>query len=117
MTLHLSSTAKTVAVEIARQGARAEAVWHGEAKAGEHAVPENASSHGCLWPAGLTLKIPAEWRSGYYHVALRVRDAGGQWTQRNARTAESSCYFIVRPPRGAGAPVLLQFATNTYNAY
>lgn len=117
LTLHLSSTARQVAVEITRLGAEARLVWKGDAPAAEHAVPENASSHGCLWPAALTLKIPADWRSGYYHVTLRVRDAGGAWTQRNARTAEGACHFILRPPRGEGAPVLLQFATNTYNAY
>ena len=102
LTLHLSSSARQVAVEITRLGAKPEPVWTGEAQAGEHAVPENASSHGCLWPAALKMKVPAEWRTGYYHVTLRVRDGGGAWTQRNARTAEGGCHFIVRPPRGAG---------------
>lgn len=117
LALHLSSSAPQVAVEITLLGGEAKLVWKGDARATEHAVPENASSHGCLWPAALTLKIPAGWRSGYYQVTLRVRDNGGAWTQRNARTAEGSCYFILRPARGAGAPVLLQLATNTYNAY
>ena len=117
LALHLSSTAKQVAVEITRLGGKPERVWEGETQAVEHAVPENASSHGCLWPAAHRMKIPPEWRSGYYQVTLRVRDGGGAWTQRNARTAEGGCYFIVRPARGTGAKVLLQFATNTYNAY
>ncbi len=117
LALHLSSSARQVAVEITRLGIKPVPVWTGETQATEHAVPENASSHGCLWPAALKLQIPPGWRSGYYHVTLKVRDGGGAWTQRNARTAEGSCYFIMRPLRGTGAGTLLQFATNTYNAY
>ena len=88
LALHLSSSARQVAVEITRLGGEAKLVWKGDAQATERAVPENASSHGCLWPEAMTMKIPADWRSGYYHVTLRVRDGGGAWTQRNARTAE-----------------------------
>src|SRR5690606_36638048 len=65
-----------------------------------------------------TLKIPPEWRSGYYHVALRTRDAGGGFVHRNTRTAEGRCFFIVRSSGAAPrAKILLQLSTNTYNAY
>jgi hypothetical protein len=119
LTLHVSTSAATFEVEIARVGAKREVVWTGKSVAGrEHPVPENASSHGCNWPAALTTKIPAQWRTGYYQVTLRAADRGGKFTQRNRRTAEGSCYFVVRPAQpGKDAKVLLQLSTNTYNAY
>lgn len=119
LTLHISSSAPTVAVEISRLGATPEPVWSSPAvETHEHPVPENASSHGCHWPATVTLKIPAEWRSGYYHVSLRARDGGGSFIQRNTRTAEGSCYFVLRPSEpGKASKILLQLSTHTYNAY
>ena len=48
----------------------------------ESPVPENASSHGCGWPAVLTLPIPDNWRSGYYHVRFKAEDGGGKFVQR-----------------------------------
>lgn len=119
LTLHVSTSAPEFTVEIIRLGAERKPVWSRERiKGQEHAVPEDASSHGCRWPVALTLKIPADWQSGYYHVALRVRDGGGKFVQRNTRTAEGSCYFILRPAEpGQRTKILLQLASNTYNAY
>lgn len=119
LSLHVSTTAATFAVEIARVGAERELVWSTASAVGrEYPVPDDASSRGCRWPAAVTLKIPAEWRSGYYQVTLRARDTGGKFTQRNTRTAESSCYFILRPAEpGKTSKILLQLATHTYNAY
>lgn len=119
LTLHLSTTAPKVAVEIARVGARPEVVWSSPSVVGhEHPVPEDASSRGCHWPIAMSLKIPAEWRSGYYQVTMRVRDGGGKYIQRNARTAEGSCFFVLRPAEpGKNSKILLQLSTHTYNAY
>jgi len=119
LALHLSSTAASVTVEIARHGGRREILLTRTVEGvGDHPVPEDASSHGCRWPVALKLPIPAEWRSGYYHVSLRVRDGGGKYTQRGGRTAEGSCFFVVRPaPTAKPTPILLQFSTHTYNAY
>ena len=119
LTLHVSTSAAAFQVEIFRVGAKGESVWSSAAVAGrEHPVPEDASSHGCRWPASLTLKIPTDWRSGYYQVSLRARDGGGKFIQRNARTAEGSCFFVLRPAvPGKASKILLQFATHTYNAY
>ena len=119
LTFHVSTTAPGFAVEIVRLGAKAEVVWSTNGVPGrEFPVPEDASSHGCRWPAVLSLKIPTEWRSGYYHVNLRVRDGGGKYTHRNARTAEAGCYFVLRPSDpGKASKVLLQLSTHTYNAY
>ncbi len=119
VTFHVSTSAPDFAVEITRLGAERRVVWSKEGvKGAEHPVPEDASSHGCRWPVALSLKIPVDWQSGYYHVTLRVRDRGGKFVQRNTRTAEGSCYFIIRPTEpGRRTRILLQLASNTYNAY
>jgi len=119
LTLHVSTSAENFAVEITRVGAKREVVWSSPATAGrEHPIPENASSHGCRWPVALRLPLPSDWRSGYYHVALRVRDGGGKFIQRNSRTAEGSCYFVLRAVEpGRNSKILLQLSTHTYNAY
>ena len=62
---------------------------------------------GCAWPAAAKVTIPADWRSGYYQVALRATDNGGKFIQRGTRTAEASCYFVLRsatPGRDAEDP-------------
>jgi hypothetical protein len=117
--LHISTTAPTFAVEIARLGAKREVVFtKADVPGRESPVPENASSHGCGWPALVEVPVDDAWRSGYYEVILRAADRGGKYTGRGRRTAESSCYFIVRPATpGATSPILLQLSTNTYNAY
>lgn len=119
LTLHLSTTAPTVAVEIARLGVRPVVVWSSPSVVGhEHPVPEDASSRGCRWPVAMSLNIPTEWRSGYYQVTMRVRDGGGKYVQRTTRTAEASCFFVLRPAEpGKNSKMLLQLSTHTYNAY
>lgn len=83
-----------------------------------HAIPEKASAEGCGWPVSQDLTIPKDWPSGYYEVRLSVRDNGGTYTHRGSRSASSSCYFVVRSPDpGKSSKILLQLATNTYNAY
>lgn len=119
LALHISTSAPTVAVEIVRLGAKPESVWSSPSVPGrEHPVPEDASSNGCRWPAAVTLQIPADWRSGYYQVTLRARDDGGKFIQNNTRTAEGSCFFVLRPAvPGQASKILLQLTTHTYNAY
>jgi hypothetical protein len=119
LTLHVSTSAGRFGVEIQRLGAKAETVWTADAVEGrEHPVPEDASSRGCRWPAAVSLRLPAAWRSGYYQVVFRVRDGGGKFVQRNARTAVGQCYFVLRAAEpGSTSRVLLPLATHTYNAY
>jgi len=119
VTFHISTTAPTYSMEITRMGLAPEVVWKQDGlTAAEQAVPENASSHGCGWPVAVQVKVPPEWRSGYYSVSLAAKSNGGKFTQRGARTAVGSCFFIVRPKApGRDAKILLQLATNTYNAY
>lgn len=119
VTLHVSTGAAKFEAEIVRLGAETIPVWNQKDIPGQaHPVPENASSHGCQWPETLRIPIPADWRSGYYQVNLKATDGGGKFTQRGRRTAESSCYFVVRSAApGTATKILLQLTTNTYNAY
>ncbi|MDP2323955.1 MAG: hypothetical protein Q8N51_07995, partial [Gammaproteobacteria bacterium] len=97
VTFHVSTGAAKFDVEIVRLGAENESVWIQKDIPGQaHPVPENASSHGCQWPESFRVTVPAEWRSGYYQVSLYAADGGGKFTQRGRRTAESTCYFVVR---------------------
>lgn len=116
---HVSTSADKYSVEILRLGVNDEVVHREKAVRGaEFPVPENASSHGCGWPVGWKWEIPADLRSGYYHVKLRVADRGGKFVQRNSRTAEGSCFFVVRAANpGRKTKILLQLSANTYNAY
>lgn len=119
LSLHVSTSNPRFAVEITRMGARPDVVFsRADVPGAEFPVPENASSHGCQWPAAFKLPVADTWKSGYYHVALKVEDAGGKYFQRGRRTAESSCFFIVRAAEpGKNSKILLQLSTNTYNAY
>lgn len=102
--LHVSTTAASFNVEIARLGMKREVVW---AKANvpgkQHPIPADASSHGCNWPAAVALTVPADWRPGYYAVTLGP--------------GNREAFFVVRPRQPGKAKILLQLATNTYNAY
>ncbi len=109
--LCVSTRARTYSVEIAREGAERQVVWRGENLPGlEHPVPDNASSHGCGWPAALKVPVPKDWQSGYYSVMLR----GGE----GERKAAGEMSFVVRSAHpGRDARILLQVTTNTENAY
>lgn len=116
---HVSTTASTFSMEITRLGGTNVTVWKTNGVAGaEHDVPENASSHGCGWPATLTMRVPGEWPTGYYEVRVRAEDRGGSYTHKGTRTAESEFFFVVRPKEpGVRTKILLQLASNTYSAY
>jgi hypothetical protein len=117
--LHVSTSAESFSVEVARLGASREVVWQKSGLPGrEHPVPEAASANGCGWPESARVKIPDTWRSGYYTVKLSAEDRGGTWIGRGRRTAESECFFIVRPAvPGRDTRLLIELSTNTYNAY
>lgn len=117
--LCVSTSAPKYTVEVARIGAKRQVVRSKTDLPGaEHAVPENASSHGCGWPASFHFTIPADWKSGYYSVTLSAEDRGGAFVQRNRRTAVGNAFFIVRAAEpGNTSKILLQLCTNTYNAY
>jgi N,N-dimethylformamidase beta subunit-like protein len=116
---HVNTSAAKYAMEIARLGKDRQIVFtKGDIAGGEQPIPENCSSHGCNWPESFKLKIPKEWRSGYYQVVLKAEDNGGQFIHRNRRTASGEAFFVVRAAEpGKTSKILLQLSTNTYNAY
>ena len=119
LVLHTSTSGAKYSVEIVRYGGKQEVVYSKKNIPGaEHAIPENASSHGCKWPVSFKMKVPTTWKSGYYEALFKVEDRGGKFVQRNRRTAESRCYFVLRPAEpGKDTKILIQLAVNTYNAY
>ncbi|MBL9139699.1 MAG: hypothetical protein JNK85_27770 [Verrucomicrobiales bacterium] len=120
VTIHVSTTVASFSARIARWGASMDWVWTNSAPipGREYPVPEEASSHGCRWPEAFRVRIPPDWKSGYYHVILRAEDGGGKYTGRGRRTAESTCFFVVRSADpGRDSKILLQLSANTYNAY
>lgn len=119
LTLHVSTSAAEFEIEIAREGAERQVVHaHKKIKGAEHAIPENASSHGCGWPVAHVFEIPKDWKTGYYTITLRGSAGGDEFTHRSRRWAESSCFFVLKPAEpGREAKILLQLSTNTYNAY
>jgi len=112
--LAVSTSAETFSVEVVRAGATPTVAWSAGGILGrEHPVPRDASSRGCRWPVAVTVPVGKDWKPGYYTARLR---ASGPSSERPG--AGSEAYFVVR---AAGATprskVLLQLATNTYNAY
>ena len=107
--LHVSSSAARYGVEVARHGLSRDVVWRRDGIAGRvHPVPENASTHGCGWPAEAVVQTSTDWPSGYYSVRLWGED----------QECESEAAFVVRSPHpGRDARVLIQLTTNTSNAY
>lgn len=111
ISLHLSSSEESIDLVVERLGAQRTKVLEKSALPVEsHPIPDKASSHGCDWPAAMSLTIPTEWKSGYYEVTLKT--VGGD------KPAKGSLFFIVRSATpGQQASILLQLSTNTYNAY
>lgn len=78
---------------------------------GAHPIPKDASSHGCRWPVATTIHTSEDWETGYYLIRLGAKGKDGKEQQTTA-------FFVLRPKEpGRKAKVLLQLATNTYNAY
>jgi len=116
---HISSSETKSSLSIYRLGIEEELVWSSDTiSAGNHPVLERASTHGCGWPVAQSISVPESWTSGYYEVRMKIADHGGKFEYRNRRTAESKTFFVVRNPTpGSRTKILLQLATNTYNAY
>jgi hypothetical protein len=116
LTLHASTEAETFDVAIEQVGVDRKTVWTRTGVPGrKYVVPEDASAHGCRWPAALELTIPADWPSGYYEV----RTTPTSWRMNEkGKPAALLIYFVVRAaPEQRAAKILLQLATNTEAAY
>ena len=112
ISFHISTSLRRHSIEIARMGAQREVVWSTEHVPGaEHAVPDDASSHGCRWPPTFDLTVPKGWRSGYYDVQLNGPDEKGA-------IVHGQLSFVVRSASpGNDTTILLQRTINTDNAY
>jgi hypothetical protein len=110
--LRVSTSASKYSVEVARVGMKREVVFTKDGLPGTtHPVPKDAASHGCRWPAELSISVAKAWPSGYFQVILRTAEEDG-------RSALGEAFFVVRPVKpGRDATILLQLCTNTYNAY
>ncbi len=108
--LHLSSSQPKVSITIERMGKEKLRVWQQDDVAtSPQTIPDRASSDGCKWPETVRVKT-AGWNSGYYVATLTAKT--------DAKPATASVCFIVRSEKpGQRSKVLLQLATNTYNAY
>ena len=108
---HLSSSASRVRLVIERQGGTNETVFdQAEIACKTHPIPDRASSHGCAWPVAFKHKIPPAWKSGCYVATLTI-------TMQD-KPIRSQVLFVVRSTEpGKHTRILLQLATNTYNAY
>ncbi len=108
--LHISSDSPSFDIEIARLGQKRQVVKTMQDHAGtKYPVNKDASANGCEWPAQVSMEIPADWKSGYYSI---------RFTLRGEKPVPAEPYFVVRPKEpGKNAKILLQFSTNTYNAY
>jgi hypothetical protein len=110
--LHVSS-ARPVALGVTRAGKAFTPIRPSRGfSPGEHAIPKDASSHGCRWPVGHTFTLPADTPSGCYTVTF------SSLGDDDRPVGTSTAFFVVRPKEpGKNAKILLQLSTNTYNAY
>jgi hypothetical protein len=111
ITFHLSSSAARVRMVIERQGGTNETVLDKpDIACAAHPIPDRASSHGCNWPVAFAWTIPDDWKSGCYIATLIIKDG--------EKEVRSQVLFVVRSAKpGKNTRILLQLATNTYNAY
>jgi hypothetical protein len=110
ITLHISTTARHFDLQIARIGLEETPVWTRKRLPGSfHPTPEDAWEKGCRWPAAVRLKIPGDWKSGYYQIKAITADEG---------IPPAAFYaFVVLRALQPTAKILLVLATNTAAAY
>lgn len=106
--LHISVENGPCRLEIARVGKAREIVHTQDGiVAGHHPAPEDADRKGCGWPVALDVTAGADWRTGYYDIALT--DAAGEVTHH---------FVCIKPAAGTtGSSAVLVLATNTYHSY
>ncbi|WP_442507052.1 N,N-dimethylformamidase beta subunit family domain-containing protein [Novipirellula sp. SH528] len=111
ISFHVSASGDAFDMRVERVGAeRTTVLEKSQIACATHPIPDRASSHGCNWPAALTITVPKDWASGYYEATLTL--------QAGEKPARSSLFFIVRAAEaGKNTKILLELATNTYNAY
>jgi len=110
--LCVSTNGARYRAEVSRVGLDRRVVWETDNQSGVlHPVPDDAALYGCKWPVSVKIPIGQDWRSGLYRIVLRASSGGTQSEPREA-------IFIVRSAKpGIENKILLQIATNTYQAY
>jgi hypothetical protein len=108
---HVSTTAATYSLEIARDALTLEILLERKGLPGQRQVtPPDASVTGCGWPSSFEFRIPADWRSGGYRVTCRIDSGDGVREQHHL--------FLLRGNRSARQDrLLLVSATGTWCAY
>ena len=108
VSLFASSTSRNCTLEVARVGTSRDVVLANVSlDIRDHEVPPNADRAGCGWPMAYTLRIPSDWRSGYYDLVLR-----------NGDRDQAHHFVCVKPVKsGPQARAALILSTNTYHAY
>lgn len=114
--VHAHTTAPSFELEITRDGAKPEIVFHRDGIAGRATeTPGDCSAKGCGWLVAFEFKLPEDWPSTAYRLTTRASASG------NKRANEHHHLFILRPPRrrnaGRRRRLLLVAATATWNAY
>lgn len=108
VTLFASAPVSPCTLTVSRVGAeRVELARFEGIEIGDHPTPDDADTNGCGWPEAFRFEIGADWRPGYYDLALRDPDG-----------LISRHFVCVR--RANGAPrrdAVIVLATNTYAAY
>jgi hypothetical protein len=108
---HVSTTAASFSLEIARDAPRFEVVFERTGLPGRRRdTPRDASVSGCAWPPSFEFEIPGDWPSAAYRVTCRIDGAGGIREQHHM--------FLLRATdAGRRQRLLLVSATGTWCAY
>jgi hypothetical protein len=108
LALHVYSQEPIVTLEIFRQGAVEDRVYHAQVSVGEivDPIPANAVEAGCGWPVAHAVAIRSGWKSGVYIARLQTT------------TAVAEALFVIKSSSpGQNATVLLELPVTTYQAY
>jgi len=110
--LCVSTNAEFYSAEVSRVGIQRQIIWKRDRiPGGLYPIPDQAGMFGCGWPVSVAIPVGRNWKSGIYAIQLR-----GQSGDRETELREA--IFIVRSAQpGRENPILLQVATNTYQAY
>lgn len=109
--LHVSTTAESWDLEVARDGLSYEIVLEEKGLKGTHQqTPQECSVTGCGWPVVHRFTVPDNWRAGGYLLIFRAR-------RGDDLVEEHHVIFVRRASTERPAPYVLICATGTWAAY
>jgi hypothetical protein len=109
--VRVHTTAREYSLEIVRDGANAETVFHRDGLEGAaRETPRDSFRVGCGWPVSCSLEIPETWRSGLYLLIVRARNDRGETVQREH-------FFALRAPAPEEGAIAFILTTATLTAY